>query len=383
LAVRSEASTLSELIGDIYDAALDPALWMRALERACSFVGGSSALLHWRDVARESSAALHLFNDDPHYTRLYFEKYWSMNPVFPAATFVESGIIYTPSEMVPQAELVETRFYREWMKPQGIAGCVATNLEKGAASSTVLTIRRNEGHGMVDGEMRHRAAVIVPHFQRAASIGRLFDQGKATQAVLTETLENVEAGLFLVGPNGHIVFANAPGRVILDEGTLLRERGNLLAAVAPEAHRALRDTFVAAEGGDMSVGRRGVSIPLSMSPHGRWFAHVLPLTSGDRRRTGALHSAVAAVFVRKRSPASPPPLEALATLYRLTASEVRVLDAVMKVSGVRALADLLGSSQGTVKTHLQNLFRKTGTARQSELVKLIAGFELPPAIDTH
>jgi DNA-binding CsgD family transcriptional regulator len=383
LAVRSEASTLSELIGDIYDAALDPALWMRALERACSFVGGSSALLHWRDVARESSAALHLFNDDPHYTRLYFEKYWSMNPVFPAATFVESGIIYTPSEMVPQAELVETRFYREWMKPQGIAGCVATNLEKGAASSTVLTIRRNEGHGMVDGEMRHRAAVIAPHFQRAASIGRLFDQGKATQAVLTETLENVEAGLFLVGPNGHIVFANAPGRVILDEGTLLRERGNLLAAVAPEAHRALRDTFVAAEGGDMSVGRRGVSIPLSMSPHGRWFAHVLPLTSGDRRRTGALHSAVAAVFVRKRSPASPPPLEALATLYRLTASEVRVLDAVMKVSGVRALADLLGSSQGTVKTHLQNLFRKTGTARQSELVKLIAGFELPPAIDTH
>jgi len=287
LAVRSEASTLSELIGDIYDAALDPALWTRALDRACSFVGGSSAILHWRDVARESSAALHLFNNDPHYTRLYFEKYWSMNPVFPAATFVESGIIYTPSEMVPQAELVETRFYREWMKPQGIVGCVATNLEKGAASSIVLTIRRHEGHGMVDGEMRYRAALIVPHFQRAAAIGRLFDQSKATQAVLTETLENVETGLFLVGPNGHIVFANGPGLVILDEGTLLRARGNLLAAVAPEAHRMLRDTFVAAEGGDISVGRHGVSIPLSVSPHARWFAHVLPLTSGDRQRTAA------------------------------------------------------------------------------------------------
>lgn len=377
--MRYETTTLSELIGHIYDAALDPALWTRALDRSCSFVGGSSALLHWRDVARESSAALHLFNDDPHYSRLYFEKYWSMNPVFPAATFVESGVIYTPSEMVPQAELVETRFYKEWMKPQGIVGCVATNLEKGAASSTVLTIRRNEGRGMVDVEMRHRAALIVPHFQRAASIGRLFNQSKATQAVLTETLENVEAGLFLVGPNGYIVFANAPGRFILDEGTLLRERGNLLAAVAPEAHRMLRDTFVAAEGGDMSVGGRGVSIPLSTSPHARWFAHVLPLTSGDRQRTGALYSAVAAVFVRKTSPASPPPLETLANLYKLTASEVRVLDAVMKVSGIRALADLLGISQATVKTHLHNVFRKTGTNRQSELLKLIAGFEPAPA----
>ena len=44
--------------GDIYDAALDPTLWTRALDRSCSFVGGSSALLHWRDVASESSAAL-------------------------------------------------------------------------------------------------------------------------------------------------------------------------------------------------------------------------------------------------------------------------------------------------------------------------------------
>jgi hypothetical protein len=57
--VTSEASTLSELIGDIYDAALDPSLWLQALERSCAFVGGSSAVLYWHDVASESSAALH------------------------------------------------------------------------------------------------------------------------------------------------------------------------------------------------------------------------------------------------------------------------------------------------------------------------------------
>ncbi len=377
--MTSEASTLSELIGGIYDAALDPTLWTRALERSCTFLGGSSAILHWHDVAAESSAAQHLFNDDPHYTQLYFKTYWSMNPVFPAATFVERGVVYTPSEMIPQAELIETRFYKEWLRPQGIAGCIATNLEKGAASSAVLTIRRNENQGNVDDEMRRRAALIVPHFQRAASIGRLFDQTGVAQAVLTKTLENVEAGIFLVGSQGHIVFANAPGRVMLEEGTLLRQREHTLVAVEPEAQRMFRDIFVAAQGGDMSVGRRGQSIPLSTSSHGRWFAHVLPLTSGDRQRAGALYSAVAAVFVRKISPATPLPLEALARLYRLTVSEIRVLDGIMKVSGVGALADLLGLSQATVKTHLHNVFRKTGAARQSELIKLIAGFEQPAA----
>jgi DNA-binding CsgD family transcriptional regulator/PAS domain-containing protein len=378
--VTPEASMLSELIGDIYDAAIDPTLWTRALDRSCAFVGGSSAVLYWHDVATESSAALHLFNDDPHWTQLYFEKYLLMNPVFPAATFVEPGLIYTPTDIVPEAELFETRFHKEWVQPQGIVDVVCVNLEKGTTSSSVLNIRRDETHGIVDDAVRQRAALIVPHFQRAVSIGRLFDQSRTTQAVLSETLNNVEAAVFLVGPNGRIVFVNEPGRAMLDEDSLLQERRGLLAAVVPEAHRLLRDMFVAAESGDITAEGGGVSIPLSMSPHARWFAHVLPLTSGDRQRAGALHSAVAAVFVRKASPASPPPLEMLAKLYNLTASEVRVLDAVMKVGGIRALADLLGISQATVKTHLHNLFRKTGTNRQSELVKLIAGFE-PAATD--
>lgn len=235
LAVTSEASTLSDLIGDIYDAALDPTLWLRALERSCDFVGGSSAVLYWHDVASESSAALHLFNDDPHYTQLYFEKYMPMNPVFPAATFIESGLIYTPTDIVPEAELFDTRFHREWVAPQGITDVVCVNLEKGTTSSSVLNIRREERHGVVDDAVRQRAALIVPHFQRAVAIGRLFDQRKTAQAVLTQTLDNVEAAIFLLAPKGRIVFVNGQARTMLDEGALLRERRGVLAAVAPDA----------------------------------------------------------------------------------------------------------------------------------------------------
>ena len=69
-----------------------------------------------------------------------------------------------------------------------------------------------------------------------------------------------------------------------------------------------------------------------------------------------------------------PALETMAKRYSLTTSEVRVLKAVLKVNnGVRAMAELLGLSQATVKTHLHNLFRKTGTSRQSDLVKRVVG----------
>nr|WP_244646231.1 helix-turn-helix transcriptional regulator [Bradyrhizobium campsiandrae] len=359
----------------IYDAALDPALWPHALGQACLFVGGSSGALFWHDAATEESAALHMFNEDPHYTQLYFEKYLPLNPCFPAGAFIEAGVVWGSTDLIPFEEIVETRFYAEWMKPQGIIDALGTNLEKSATSASVLAVRMHEEDGLADADDRRRLGLLVPHFQRAVAIGRLFDQGRTSQAVLTETLDHVSAAVFLVGPAGRLVFTNQPARLMLDEAVLVGERNGALMALSPEAHRALRDALLAAENGNATADRGG-SIPI-VNSHGRWFADVLPLTSGDRQRAGALHSAVAAVFVRKTSLASPPPLEALARMYKLTASEIRVLDAVMKVSGVRALAEALGLTQATVKTHLHNVFRKTGTARQSELVKLVAGFAPP------
>ena len=45
---------LLKLIGDIYDAALDPIRWPGVLESATKFVGGSGAGLWTRDWSRES-----------------------------------------------------------------------------------------------------------------------------------------------------------------------------------------------------------------------------------------------------------------------------------------------------------------------------------------
>ncbi len=160
---------------------------------------------------------------------------------------------------------------------------------------------------------------------------------------------------------------------MLSAATLIKEEGDALHVVAPDADRVLLDIFASAKNGDASIGARGIAVPLTSPPQEAWFAHVLPLTSGRRQQAAHYHDAAAAVFIRKTAPDAPPPLEAIAKLYNLTASEVRVLHAMVETSGVKAMAARLGLSQATVKTHLHNLFRKTGTTRQSELVKLIAG----------
>jgi DNA-binding CsgD family transcriptional regulator len=103
-------------------------------------------------------------------------------------------------------------------------------------------------------------------------------------------------------------------------------------------------------------------------------ANVLPLTSGARRRAGACYAAAATVFLSKATLDLPSPPEAIATEFGLTPAELRVLFAIVEVGGVPDVAAMLGLSQQTVKTHLQRLFAKTGSARQAELVKLVAGY---------
>src|SRR5262245_58136756 len=72
---------LSALIGEIYDAALDPSLWVGVLHRARDFVGGSAASLFSKDA---TSKGFDIYYDDggidQHYKQLYFDKYAKLDP---------------------------------------------------------------------------------------------------------------------------------------------------------------------------------------------------------------------------------------------------------------------------------------------------------------
>jgi DNA-binding CsgD family transcriptional regulator len=81
--------------------------------------------------------------------------------------------------------------------------------------------------------------------------------------------------------------------------------------------------------------------------------------------------------VQKASLDMPSPQEVIAKFYKLTPTERRVLFAIVDIGGVPEVAEAMGISTSTVKTHLRRLFAKTGTDRQADLVKLVAGYANP------
>ena len=101
---------------------------------------------------------------------------------------------------------------------------------------------------------------------------------------------------------------------------------------------------------------------------------MLPLTSGARREVSRSYSAAAALFIHKAVLDTPSPPEVIAKSYKLTPTELRVLLAVVEIGGVPEVAEALGIAETTVKTHLGRIYEKTATARQADLVKLVAGY---------
>jgi DNA-binding CsgD family transcriptional regulator/PAS domain-containing protein len=368
--------SVTSLIADIYDAALEPARWTDVLPLIGDFVGGQGGGIVSKDAVSKASTPNYHFGVDPQYVQIYAETHSKFDPLATLPFFDVEQVVSVP-ELVPYDEFRQGRFAQEWMRPQRWVDTASCVLEKSASSCSFLTILRTETYGLADDDMRRRMALVAPHVRRAVLIGRAMECKTAEASAFAETLDGISAGMFLVDGKGRIVHANASGQALLEQRSVLRASDGKVGAVAVDADQELKQSLASASGGDVAVGVNGIAVPLTARDGDRHVAHVLPLTSGERRRTAGGYAAVAALFVHKAELATPSRPETIARLYRLTPTELRVLLAVAKVGGVPEIAEALGIGEATVKTHLHRLFAKTGTTRQAELIKLVAGFSSP------
>jgi DNA-binding CsgD family transcriptional regulator len=372
-----QAEHLSELIGEIYDAVLDPLLWRDVVGKAGRFVGGSVATIFSKNPAAGSGNVYYESGIDPHYRKLYFDKYIKLDPSTTGQYFADVEEPLAISDLMPCREFLETRFYREWAQPQGLVDFVSAVLDKSATTAALFGVFRYEREGTVDDETRQRMRLIVPHIRRAVLIGRIIDLKAAEAASLADSLDGLSAGMCLVDAVGRIVHANLACHVILETGDFLSMTGGRIVASDPEIDRSLRELFAAAGGGDAAIGTQGIALPLKAKDGSCYLMHVLPLTSGARRLAGIAYAATAALFIRKVATETPPLPEIIARVYGLTPTELRVLLAIVEVGGVPDVAVAIGVAESTVKTHLKRLFLKTGVSRQADLVKIVAGFATP------
>lgn len=369
-----ESKSLSALIGHIYDAALAPKSWVDVLDEAARFVGGSASSLYYRDPVGRRPAVVYQSGLEPRSVQLYLDTYAKLDPTVMGYFFAKLEEPTATADVMPYDEFIQTRFYKEWARPQKLVDTANAILERSATAAAGFVVFRDERNGLVDDECKRRMRLIVPHIRRAALIGKTLDLNEARLATFADTFDGISAAIFLVDANSRAVYANAAGNVMLNEADALCVVGGRLTTNDPQADHTFAGIFAAAAQGDAAIGVKGIAVPLSTIDGALYVAHVLPLSSGTRRRRVSKYAAVAALFVHKAALEVPSPPGAIAKAYKLSPMELRVLIAVVEIGGIPKIAEALGIAESTAKSHLQQTYNKTGTNRQADLVKLVAAF---------
>jgi len=298
---KNKRPELSQVVEDIYDTALDSARWKDTIAKIAEFVGGQAGGLALKDCQSKNLNVFYDVGFDPECIEVYLETYSKFDPLATAPLFDMRRVASVP-DLMPYDEYLNGRFYREWAKPRGWLDSANAIIERSGTSSTLLRIVTSKKTGLVDDNMRERLAQVVPHVRRATLVGKSIDLKHAEAAMLAETLDGLSAGLFLVDAKARIVHANEAARDILEGGDFLRSMDGRLVARDAEINQSLRDLFALAGDGDAALGTRGIALRLTARDGERYAAHVLPLSSGERRRAGIAYAAVAALFVRKATP---------------------------------------------------------------------------------
>jgi len=360
------------IIESFYDAALDETLWPAALKRLTESTGSQASSFWVLDGSDSPRLPTFIsFNFDPKSIQEYVDGIASLDPTVrhlvahPGQAIVHDGLLENDRDEKSRAYYdwhdrnIETRF-----RMVGQAR-LAPRVQAGIA------LHRTRKAGRYDAQDIERFALLHRHLQRALAIGVRVGSLGAIERFSQEWLDRSDAAIVLLDHNKRVVFLNRRAQELQLGGdgvrlsaagiSLLNKRDNgrlqsLLAQALMPASSSGAPT-----GGAMSAAR-----PSGKRAYGIFVA---PLSS----QSPALALCRPAVCVVITDPAREalPPAQHLQRLFGLTPAEARLAARLAIGEELRVAAEKLGITYGTARSRLAQLFQKTDTRRQGELVRLL------------
>lgn len=364
---------LSDLIGRVYECALDPELWPDTIRRVADAVEAQAGLVMVHDLLDHASVRSFQSGVPALAMALYARRYAGENPIARFAATRTEGDVDTLASMFPDGAWERSKTYREWARPLGIKDilgmAVLRSERRGVWLGAVRRGTRRPGFGL---EQVGLFRLLAPHVVRAMRVSDILDLRSVETGRMAEALDGLSAAVWLLDAEGRVAHRNAAAeRHAAQPGGALRVAGGRLVASHRASSAALDAAVRAALAGthDLPLAPHPVSIG-GETDERRMIATVLPLAGG---RAAALTrgAAGAAVFLQDPAAVAPGPSDAFAALYGLTRAEARFLAALAAGRTVPEAAAHLGVGEATGRTHMKRIFDKTRTSRQPELIRLL------------
>jgi DNA-binding CsgD family transcriptional regulator len=368
----------SKIVEGIYDCALDPSRWQETIGVIAELCRSHYGFLGVVDLEEARNELTFQVGYDDHYQRLYEDTYGEMNPFTRRLQRLPIGTVATRGMLVDNNEFLESRFYKEWIKPQHICDGIGFNVLKSKRRVALLADHRLESEGRYGYAEVHLLGRFAPHICRSVAISDALNLRTIRSKALEITLEALVFGVYLVDRKGRILFMNRAGDHQVRTSHALRIGNSHLAPIDPAAHAKLTDAIIQATADEAETPSEEIAtLVLPGEENTGLVATILPLTRGERRNLSCTSGAAAVVFVQDPFTEARLSGQGFAQLYGLTASELRVMLVMLPGLSAHEAAETLEITEATVKTHLHHIYEKTGTSKQTELMHVFMGSVLP------
>jgi DNA-binding CsgD family transcriptional regulator len=355
----SANSPRDSVIERFYSAAVGLKPWDDALAHLSQYLDAKASYIN---VLSEPKRTLCLVGAYGHAPRL-IERYHTYGYLIDPTT---SHILANAGQSVQFSDLLHREFggpvfHREFIASRGTDHVLAIGLESEVGTLLVKLSRDATGQPFTQGAAE-RLEGIAHHMRQAVVIDRSLRQRMETDTFATEIVNRLRAAVIGLEDGMRVSFANQSARRLAAQGDVFTiEDGRLRFAgsAAMAAFQAFVRKFASADGDAprtivLTDGDDGRRARIWAWPLRQPFSHELGLMILPDGFDADVLDAM------------------LQQNYGLTPSEVRTVVGVLTHNGLAAVAEHSGVSLETVRFHLKRIFSKTGTCRQSELVRVIA-----------
>lgn len=294
------------------------------------------------------------------------------NPWFLASDEYRDGRVMTGDELIAPADLRRTDFYRGFLEPRNLLHRLCGVVARRSGAAHVLSAYRTAGQPPFGPRERTDLELLVGHVALALQCQwRWQEADDLAHALLGLSDRDANAAL-LVTAQGELVYRNPAADRLLEHGIGLRLDGGRLVAASTADRRLLADTIARMARPDDSVAATPAVVTLACPPPAPPVIVIVRAAGPVFRADALARRGLAMIAVRGTHAVHDPASCAFARRYDLTAAQAKVSALVFAGQSLSSIAQSLNVSENTVRSHLKQIFQKTDTHGQMDLVHLHA-----------
>jgi DNA-binding CsgD family transcriptional regulator/PAS domain-containing protein len=388
---RQQAAT--DVVGGIYEAALEPAKWPDALGRLADEFGAQSAAAFVVDVSIAEVGFIAVSGLDPRLIDDYIAYYAQVDPWNEYLGRRASGGPIVSQTVMDDQAFERTEFYNDFLRDQNIFHAMGGFVVRSGALAFLCGVQRPRERGAFAAADLQRMKELFPHLERAIRIHRRLAREGGLRDGMTAALDRMPLAAILADRFGRAVWMNRPAEDLVRHADGLRLRDGRIEAtvnngVSTELRRMMLGAAAVTGGSEpptrvRDAGHGDEAAPAADAggllqlprpwPLRPLTVMVTPLPAAARFADAALDfdlaRPTALLLISDPERAVQLPTDHLARTFGLTGAEAKLAAALATGTSLTDYADAARITIGTARWYLKQALAKTGAHRQSELVR--------------